>query len=502
MSSQSLKTKVRIIFAALLMTFMNLSLQAGSVSMPSVFSENMVLQRDVPVPVWGWAPDGTEITVSLADQKVTTVAKDGKWKVVLSPMKTGGPFTLSVMTPNISDTIMLTQVMVGEVWIVCGQSNAVMPLNDVEGVDEAIANRFRYPNLRVIEIGRRDTFTVATPQTGIEGYWGPAKWENSTYLVPRSSSTDIPGSCSALGYFFGRELYDYFKREVPVGILQVIAILPVETWIDQETILATPELVHLKGKGYPNATSCGFNANVAPLAPYPVRGVIYYQGEMNAGRGEEYRSALPAMIRSWRKAWDNPDLPFLIVQLPGFIKHLGAENKQMDMDAATLSQFKKESDEHGFCWVREAQLMTWQNVPQTGMAVTIDLGEPYDIHPKKKLPVAQRLFLQARQLVYGEKDLVASGPVPEKGEAQGDRFVISFRSVGGGLMAKGGGLKGFELSADGKSFVPAQARIEGHTVIATHSGIKAPKALRYAWGGYPEYSLYNKEGLPAPPFRY
>ncbi|CAN5455515.1 sialate O-acetylesterase [soil metagenome] len=485
-----------------LLIVMSVSLQAGSVTMPAIFSENMVIQRDVPIPIWGWAPDGTEVTVSLADQKAKTVAKEGKWKVVLPPMKAGGPVTLAVMTPNVSDTILLTQVLIGEVWIVCGQSNAGMPLNEAEGAEEAVANRFKYPNLRVIEIGRRDTFTVTEPQTSVEGYWGPAKWENSTYLVPRSSTSDVPGCCSALGYFFGREIYDYFKQEIPVGIVQVVAILPVETWIDQATVLATPEIAYLHGKGYPNATSAGFNANVAPLAPFPIRGVVYYQGEMNAGRGEEYKSSLPALIRSWRKAWQNPDLPFLIVQLPGFIKHLGPENKRLDMDAASLAQFKKESAEHGYSMVREAQLKTWQNVPKTGMAVTIDLGERYNIHPRKKLPVAQRLFLQARKLVYGEKDLVAGGPAPEKGEVQGDRFVISFRSVGGGLVAKGGELTGFELSADGKSFVPAQGHIEGSTVVVTNPEIKAPKAVRYAWGGYPDYSLYNKEGLPATPFRY
>lgn len=209
----------------------------------------------------------------------------------------------------------------------------------------------------------------------------------------------------------------------------------------------------------------------------------------------------PDLIKSWRRAWDRPDLPFLIVQLPGFIKHLGPNDKRLDMDAATLAKFHKESREHGFCGIREAELLTWERVPNTGMAVTIDLGEPYNIHPARKLPVAQRLFLQARKLVYGEKNLVASGPVPTKIAPKDDRFVVHFKYVGGGLVAKGGTLKGFEISGDGKAFVPADAHIDGETVVVSSKDVKAPKAMRYAWAGFPDCTLYNKEGLPATPFR-
>lgn len=478
--------------------------QAGTISVPSFISENMVLQREVPVPIWGWGNEGDDISVQCAGQTVKTVVKDGKWRVILAPMKAGGPYTLLIMNKNISDTLLFSQVLVGEVWIVCGQSNALMSVMDSEAsaAKEAVENRFKYPNIRVAQMGRRDAHILTTPQTSTEGYWGPVKWEQATYTIPRNNTIDIPGGTSAVSYYFARELAKYLGSQMPIGMLEIMAILPVESWIDDDTVTQTPEIAALRGKEYPNATSRAFDANIAPIVPFPVRGVIYYQGEMNSGRGKEYRAALPALISSWRKAWQNPDMPFLIVQLPGFIMQRAANDPRLDMDAATLAQFAKENSEHGYCGIREAQLMTWQQVPHTGMAITIDLGDPYNIHPLRKLPVAQRLFLQARQLVYGEKDLLASGPVPDKFTQQDNTFVVHFQYTGSGLVSEKDQLTGFELSADGVTFQPAQARIVGETVVVSRADMPHPKALRYAWAGYPQYSLYNKESLPATPFRY
>jgi len=244
-----------------------------------------------------------------------------------------------------------------------------------------------------------------------------------------------------------------------------------------------------------------FNANIAPLTPYAIRGAIYYQGEMNAGQHREYRYGLQALIESWRGAWDNPELPFLIVQLPGFIKH---EQKKhaLDMDDKILAEFKGENINHGFCQVREAQWQVCRTVPHTALAITIDLGEPFDIHPPRKKPVAERLFLQARRLVYGEKDLTATGPVPSRVEKKDKSLIVHFDHAGGGLAAANGKLAGFELSGDGETFVPAVARISGITVIVTADAVPDPRSVRYAWAGYPEVTLYNREGLPATPFRW
>jgi sialate O-acetylesterase len=494
--------------AALLLGALPCSTFALSVS--SFFSENMVLQRDVSLPVWGKAADGETITVIFGDQKVTTVASGGKWRVNLEPTPAGGPYTLAISGANPNETILLTQVLVGDVWIVSGQSNSILPLHNCDGAEEAIATRNNYPNIRVLAMGSRDMPKVTAPREDAFSFWGACKWENASYLATRWSSGDkplsqtVPGCVSGLSYFFARELTDYLKGSVPLGILQLGAIVPVQCWVDDETAAATPELATLRGKGYPQGASFAYNDMVAPLAPFPVRGVVYYQGEMNAGKGKGpfYTAGLTAMIESWRKAWNNPDMPFLVVQLSGFIKHLGGKDTRLDMDAATLATFKGENEDHGFCHIRQAQFNVSRSVKGVAQVVTFDVGDPYDIHPRKKLPVAQRLLLQARRLVYGEKDLISESPYPEKVEFANDECRIDLAATGGGLVANGGELKGFELSADGVAFQPATASIKGNSVIVSSAEVKNPTAVRYAWAGWPEANLFNKEGLPATPFRF
>ena len=476
----------------------------ADVSVPSIFSEGMVLQRDVAVPVWGWAGDGEKVTVSVYDggavlAKAETVAADGRWRVDLPPLAAGGRYALLVEGRN---RILFSNVLVGEVWLICGQSNMLMPVESSASREEAVANRHKYPNLRVALVGRRDPHVVVEPQEDTEGYWGPVKWENSTYTVPRSSKTDVPGCSSAVSYFFARELYDHLGGDVPVGMIEIGAIQRVESWVDDETIAATPELVQLRGKPYPHATSRCFNANIAPLAPFAARGAIYYQGEMNAGNGEAYGHGLAALIRSWRKAWSASELPFLVVQLPGFIEHRQERDEQLDMDDEALARFHDQSEDHGFCGVREAQLKVAQSVPNTGLAVTIDLGDPYDIHPRRKKPVAERLFLQARRLVYGEAGLVAGGPLPTGVRRDGNAAVVDFEDAGGGLVFEGGEPDGFEVRAEDDEFVDAEVRIDGTSVVLTHPEGRAVTSVRYAWAGLPRVSLYNKEGLPATPFRF
>jgi len=477
---------------------------------PSFFSENMVLQRDVPVPLWGWAEEGEPVSIIYGDHQLKTVATNGHWRVTLPPMPAGGPHTLAIQGRDPNDTLLFSQVLVGEVWIVCGQSNAGLPLHACDDYEEALASRNDYPLIREVELGRRNGHLVTNAQNRVYSFWGACKWQEASYLVTRWSTGDkplsltVPGCMSGLSYFFARELYKHFDSRVPVGIVQLGAILPVQTWVSDATVAATPELAPVRGKPWPDATSAGYNDQVAPLAPFPVRGVIYYQGEMNAGwkNSRFYQAGLTALIQDWRKAWNNQELPFLVVQLAGFIKHLGPEDKRLDMDAATLARFAGENVDHGFCHIREAQYQTSRAVPRVGLAVTTDLGDPYDIHPRKKLPVAQRLLLQARKLAYGEKDVAADSPYPEQVEFKGGECRIGFGGAGGGLVAKGGALKGFELSADGQTFVPAAAEIKGDKVIVTSAEVKSPVAVRYAWAGWPEATLVNKEELPATPFRF
>ncbi len=481
-----------------------LSAARAEVSVPAIFSENMVLQRDVPLPVWGWADDGEKVKVVVWDRakelaKAETVAQNGQWRVTLDPLPAGGRYSLLVEGSN---RLLFTNVLVGEVWITCGQSNMIMPLNDTAEPEKAIAEGHKYPRIRHIQIGARDTHEVTEPRAQLGAFWGLPKWEDATYHLDRSSKTDVPGSVAAVSYYFARELYKHLDGNVPVGMVDVGAILPVQTWVAPDAVAADAVLAPLAGKGYPNATSRGYLANIAPLAPFPARGVIYYQGEMNAGNAEIYRHGLRALIQSWRKAWNREDLPFLVVQLPGFIKHEKAEKHALDMDANALAQFHRDSANHGFVGIREAQLQIARSVPHVGLAVTIDLGDPYDIHPARKREVAERLFLQARQVAYGEKGFVPGGPIPVKYERVPNGFAVTFDNVGEGLVARGGKLQGFELcDAEGKC-ASADARIEGSKVIVTSDKLPAPATVRYAWAGYPQATLYNQEGLPATPFRW
>jgi sialate O-acetylesterase len=213
---------------------------------------------------------------------------------------------------------------------------------------------------------------------------------------------------------------------------------------------------------------------IVPLQPYAIAGAIWYQGESNSGRAEEYRTLFPAMIQNWRTAWNQGDFPFLFVQI--------APNQGMSPE------------------IREAQLLSWQKVPRTAMAVITDVGEAKDIHPRKKEPVGGRLALAARAVAYGEK-IEYSGPVFKAMLVESNRAVLSFTHTGGGLVAQGGDLKGFTVAGEDHSFVPATATIEGTNVIVTSPSVGKPAAVRYGWATTPEVNLFNREGLPATPFR-
>ncbi len=479
--------------------------------LPSVFSEGMVLQRDLPVPVWGEARPGARVTVRLydhgrllADASATARADDGAWRVDLPPQPAGGRFSLLVESrPAGADgrvaRRLFTNVLIGEVWILCGQSNALFAMNGCAEREDALARLRDYPLIRVFQLGgREDVLEARAPRTDTQGYWGPAKWEEAAYTVPRSSETDVPGSSSAVSYFFARALARWLGPGVPVGMIEIGAILPVESWVDDRTLEGVPALRGLRGKDYPHATGRAFNALIAPLAPYAVRGAAYYQGEMNAGRPADYYHGLKALVAGWRRAWDRPDLPFLLVQLPGFIEHLAGKT-DLDMNAEQLARFDGRNADHPFCRIREAQRRVSREVPGVGLAVTIDTGERFDIHPPRKRAAGERLALQARKVAYGDGTAAADGPRPRAFRREGGAYLVAFDGVGGGLRARGR-LDGFELrDADG-AWHPAPARIRGDTVEVRAEAAAAPTGVRYAWAGYPPTPLYNAEGLPATPF--
>ncbi len=482
---------------------------AEKLTLSSVFSDHAVLQRDIPVPVWGKAEPGAKLVVQFAGQEKPAIAdKDGKWSVKLDPL-TASPEsrTLTVKAEAGSETAAIKDVLVGEVWLCSGQSNMGFALKGAIGGDAAIAAAGDN-QLRLFNAHAR---AVDTPQESIGGAWAVDSAQSATGF-------------SAVAYFFGKELRA--KLGVPVGLIKsAVGGTVAEAWTPKGDLEANPTLKTLldqqakKLEAYPDQLAAWkkieadeikkweaavakakadkkpeprkptgpgdpatnnnrpfglYNGSIAPLAPYGIRGAIWYQGESNSSRGKEYQTLFPALITAWRKVWGQGDFPFLFVQIT---PHNGMSPE-----------------------VREAQRITVQTTQNTAMAVTIDIGHPSDIHPKDKQPIGQRLALGARALAYGEK-IEYSGPDYDAMSVSGNKATLHFKHVGGGLVAKEGALKGFTIAgADGK-FVEAKAEIVGDTIVASSDAVSSPKTVRYGWSNVPEGSLWNKDGLPASPFQ-
>lgn len=516
----------------------------------------MVLQREATIPVWGTATAGETVTVEFAGQKKTATADaDGKWMVKLDALPASAEPRELAVSGNKS-SVKITDVLVGDVWLAGGQSNMGYPLSAAHNAKEELPNASD-PQLRFFRV---KTKTAAEPQTDCA-----AKWESST--------PDTAKSFSAVAYFFAKEIRR--TQKVPVAVLQAPwGGTTIETWISLERLKKNPPLAkplaqwekavteykniqadpaplkryeeELKlwqkevqpafdaatrqynadkaaGKEVgkkpepsrpepsnpdpmgmpspsrrPSTPTVNFNGMIAPLVPYAMRGVIWYQGEANAGRGLEYRELFPRLIEDWRNQWTRSggtDFPFLFVQLP---------NNGPDPTPVATS---------GWPWLREAQWLTLKNVPRTGMAITIDVGNPNDVHPTGKLPVGQRLALVARKQIYGE-DIVASGPLLEGFKVEGEKIRVRFTATGGGLTPgqqpwlalrvdpfPTNKLIGFFIAGEDKKWFEADAKIDGDSVVVSSPDVEKPVAVRYGWANSPRCNLYNKEGLPAAPFR-
>jgi sialate O-acetylesterase len=464
-------------------------------------SEGMVLQQKAEVKIWGKADAGEEVTVTFRDQKVSTKTdKQGGWIVTLKPTDAGGPFEMTIAGKN---TIHYKNVVVGEVWVCSGQSNMEWPVygcdkNDVECALEAPHN----PSLRMFQVTRSPS---AWPLTNTGGTWTEA-------------DAKVVGGWTAVGYFFGRDLHE--KLKVPVGLIQSAwGGTRAEAWTSPPILMKDSAyatefhnwqnalVTSADGKAiHPNAPSVLYNGMIHPLLNYRIQGAIWYQGESNAGKAFAYRDLFPMMIENWRADWKLPDLPFYWVQL------------------APWTAVKSEPGPSSWAELREAQSMTLK-LRNTGQAVITDLGDEYDIHPTPKRPVGERLALLARARTYGEK-IVCTGPEYRGMKIEGARAVLSFDNGGGaGLMSQelvptlvrkdkngqaawrvkegtqGAPLVGFTMCGKDQKFYPAKAEIAGATVVVTCEQVPEPIAVRYGWADHPICNLFNREGLPASPFR-
>jgi sialate O-acetylesterase len=439
---------------ALLSLLFGVTAARADVKLPPIFGNNMVLQRGMPVPVWGKANPGEEVTVAFLDQKQTTKAgADGNWLIKQNPLKEGGPHELVVSGKN---TVKLTNVLVGEVWVCSGQSNMAWALKSTENAETEIAAA-NFPSMRLNGGGG---WQAATPQT--------------------------VGGFSGTGYYFGRDLHKALG--VPIGLInRSVGGTSARLWTSKKAIEADlemkPYLEDLFNPKNPKTKSnvgSLYESLIRPVIPFAIRGVIWYQGESDAGRPEEYQRLIKTMIRSWRSDWGQGDFPFLYV-------HLGA-----------IGPAPKEPNKSaGWGPIREAQDKALE-LPNTGVAGFIDSDS--DLHPRKKHIAGARLALAARAIAYGEK-IVYSGPAFESMKVDGSKIIVKFRHVGGGLTVKGDTLRGFAIAGPDKNYAWADAVLDGDTVVLSSKAVSNPVHVRYAWASNPQATLYNREGLPALPFR-
>lgn len=474
-------TKVKLFLLVVLLWVAN-PLQA-TVILPAILADNMVLQQHKSLPIWGFATAGEEITVSFGSQnKKTTANRTGHWEVVLDPLKAS--FKPAIMTISGTNSIQLKNILVGEVWLCSGQSNMVYSMNKSskyadavrsKGLSEEELKKISNPNMRVFLV-KRSLYENNEVNRG---------WEEADYEALKDFS--------AAGYFFGQRLYETLN--VPVGIISsAVSASAIERWAPQEVFAqkagfnpASPmqpeEIDDLNdGKFY--------YGMIQPLAPFALAGFLWYQGETNCFKNEafEYTDKMQALINTWRSVWRDDGLPFYYVQIAPF--YYSQSKGEYQLTEETLPRF----------W--EAQSAALQ-IPHTGMVVTTDLVDNLeDIHPTYKWAIGRRLAGWALANSYGKKNVVYSGPMFKGFKIKKDKIIIEFSQTGTGLVSHDGKpLNWFELAGEDGEFIPAEAIIKGKKVIVSSPKISSPVSVRFAWDESAQPNLFNKEGLPAAPFR-
>ncbi len=482
----------------------------ADIKLPSILGDHMVLQQQTDAALWGWADPGESVEASFLGTSASAVAgPDGRWSLNLSTPKAGANGDLKLRGKN---TITLKDVLVGEVWLASGQSNMEWPLAKAANALQEIATA-KLPQIRLFTVRRS---AHEEPQQDCEGHWEVCSPESVVNF-------------SAVAYFFGRALHN--DLGFPVGLVHSSwGGTPAEFWTPKEVLDAIPEFRHLSENwektkaNYPKAKaefeeklnlwraasakaktdgtpapqpprppnggdatgspSSLYNGMIAPLTSFSIQGVIWYQGEANAGRAREYHTLFPTLIASWRREWE-AELPFLFVQLANF----NARRLPPSIDP----------EESHWAELREAQLRTLE-VPRTGMAVTIDIGEGDNIHPKNKQEVGRRLALVAKASVYFV-DTAYCGPVLNTFQLEAPKVRLSFRNSDALKASDGGNIKGFAVAGEDRVFHWAEAEVQDSHVIVSSPRVPHPVAVRYGWADNPSCNLTNASALPASPFR-
>ena len=499
-------TSITVVIISLLF---NVTIAFSQELKPSnLFCDNMVLQRGMPVPVWGKAKPNEKITVKFADQSTTTKSgKDGKWMVKLAPLQASKTPREMIISGNTE--IVLSNVVVGEVWICSGQSNMQFSAANVPELEALMPTA---KNIRSFEVKRTVSFKE---EDKVSGKWAAippssavafgfayflekaeeipvgiihASWGSSSLeaWMPRDMAEEFP-------YF--KDIMDAFDADTSTRNSINASLNSPEGWSNKEDIFMRRQ---------PNIL---YNAMIKPLVPYACSGLVWYQGERNtryiSGVPEvtesnwyhrvigitEYGEVLKSWVRRYRKEWNNDKMHFAVVMLPGYGK--GTENNP-DIDPKSPTALS-------WSWMRESQLKVL-DLPHTSVANTIDLGDETNIHPKDKLPIGERLALLARKYVL-KKDIVAEGPVLDEVKAHKNTLVVHFKNAKGLKTIDGKAPSGFWVSDESLQWKVAEANIDGETVILSSNEIKQPRYVRYAFAGKPDVNLVNGVNLPAYPFR-
>lgn len=445
-------------------------LAAARVKLPAVLGDNMVLQQQSDVNLWGEAKEGSQVRIHTSWNKKTYKVKalKGQWRIQVPTPPAGGPYEI---TFDDGDKLRLSNILIGEVWICSGQSNMEMRMKGFKNQSihnaEAIIAASPNPRLRLFTVGRA---TALSPQTDVKGQWSQA-------------DTASVRSFSAVAYQFGKLLQQ--ELGVPVGlVVTAVGGTPVQAWMSPGSLAAFPEVkipASLEQAKNPLVQPTAlFNAMVAPLLPFKAKGFLWYQGEANRSNPALYARLMPAMVQDWRRQWQGHDMPFYYVQIA-------------PMQAASKTNGRE---------LREVQWRMQQAIPNAGMACLLDAGQRDGIHPPDKTKPAQRLAYWALAKTYGRQDIACASPLLQRLTVQGSKALVSFDHVGKGLTAPGGNLQLFEVAGADKVFYPAQARITGPaTVEVSSERVPAPVAVRYAYQEWAAGELFNSAGLPASSFR-
>ena len=455
----------------------------GQIELSNLFSDNMVLQQNSDVPIWGTADVGKEISVSVSWSNKSfksEVKNDGSWIVEIKTPKAGGPYIISIFCNGNNKQI--ENILIGEVWIASGQSNMEMTLSGsnrepVIGSLDVIA-KSNNPNIRLFTVKNSSN---NTPTKNLEGNWS-------------ISSPSSAANFSAVGYSFANYLNEVL--DIPIGIINSSwGGSPAEAWTDKKTLDDNFKKSEIKNYNKDNAIhhnpSGLFNGMIYPLIPFKIKGAIWYQGESNTGRASNYTKLMNNMILGWRNQWNQGSFPFYFVQI--------APNGSLNNGDGTSQAF-----------LREAQLKTMLSLKNTGMAVTLDIGSTITNHPPEKILVGKRLAYWALAKNYGFNTLPFSGPLYESMVVKKNKVFVNFKYANNGVTSFGKPLSGFEIAGSDKVFHEADATINPHwsatwkersVLVLKSNNVVNPVYIRYGWKNYIKGNLYNVEGLPASSFR-